>query len=60
MDAGFVHTAGFGVSRADGHMKTTADLLVVKDALGEMCNAVIGADGELAQVARTLVAVELS
>ena len=41
-------------------MKTTADLLVVKDALGEMCNAVIGADGELAQVARTLVAVELS
>src|SRR5262249_3046471 len=58
VDGRFVGIASFGVTGAHGHVDGAADLFVEQDVAGEASHVEIGAEGEFAQDAGTLVGVE--
>ena len=50
--------AGFRVAGAQRHVEAAADLLVEQDLAGEFLDALVGADGKFAHVARTVVGIQ--
>ena len=58
VDTALVFGTRFGVARAERHVEGAADLFIEQDLAGEFVDLEVGADGELAQVARARVALD--
>ena len=58
MDGALVFSAGLGDAGAQRHVEAAADLLIEQYLAGEGLDALVGADGKLAQVARPGVGIE--
>src|SRR5690606_4020780 len=59
MDRAVVLAARFGVALADSDMHRPTDLLIKQDAARKALNAEIRANGELTEIARPRVSVQL-